>query len=68
MNIEPLKNVFKTIFPEQEPKEFQEHSLFIRYLVSRFSSGNVNLQLGRFSTKTTIEKRREQICNYHFID
>ena len=38
------------------------------FLVSKYTTGNVTLQLGYFSTAVDIKKRREAVCHYNFVD
>jgi len=68
MNIKLIIDAFKSIFSDtQEDNEYKSKDIS-RSLVASYTRGNVNLQLGRFSSVESIDRRREVICDYNFTD
>lgn len=59
---------FKEAFNTTHKETPQDIRLDTRPLVRKVTRGNVNLQLGRFSSELEIDKRRESVCKYKFID
>jgi len=68
MNIKSLKQAFHTRYNNTTPNFNRKIRDISRLLVSKYSSGNINLQSGRFSTETDINKRRDEVCDYRFAD
>jgi len=68
MNIKKLTEAFYTIHKTSNPNISTKKEQLSRSLISKYSCGNVNLQLGRFSTIDDIDKRRNNVCNYKFSD
>ena len=69
MNIKQIKDAFQMTTKEKTSRNFsQDRKTVKRSLVKKFSSGNVNLQLGRYSTESDIDKRRDSVCKYKFTD
>jgi hypothetical protein len=63
-----LKSAFKTIHQKPKKQTPQKQSSFVSVLIQKLSLGSVNLQLGRYASEDTLNKRRKDICNYKFID
>ncbi|GAB0056233.1 hypothetical protein SIID45300_00538 [Candidatus Magnetaquicoccaceae bacterium FCR-1] len=40
----------------------------IRALVATFSCGNLNLQMGRYTTAQDVEQIKTSMRDYHFVD
>jgi len=40
----------------------------IRNIVAKYARGNINLQFGRYSTTEQIDKRREAVCQFKYVD
>jgi hypothetical protein len=68
INIESLKSAFKTIHQKPKKQTPQKQSSFVSVLIQKLSLGNMNLQLGRYASEDTLNKRRKDICSYNFID
>jgi flagellar hook-basal body complex protein FliE len=68
INIESLKSAFKTIHQRSKEQTPQNQSSFVSVLIQKLSLGNMNLQLARYASEDTLNKRRKDICNYKFID
>jgi hypothetical protein len=61
-----FKRAFRTIHKNLPPDFSTQKSEIAQSVVLRQSSGNVNLQSGRFSTADDLDKRRKKICAYDF--
>jgi len=68
MNIKLIKEAFHIIYKGTAPDLREDQKSIVRPLVRKLSTGNVNLQLGRFSSERDIDKRRESVCNFNFVD
>jgi len=68
MNIKSLIESFTTIHSAVTTDFSVTNKRIVRSLVSKYSCGNTNLQLGRFSTEKEITNRKRQVCNYKFSD
>jgi len=69
MNIKRIKDAFQMTSKSKIAHDFPKNQKTAKpSLVKKFSTGNINLQLGRYSTERNIDERRENICKYKFID
>lgn len=68
MNMKSLKQAFQTIHNSSAPDLSSKKEEIARSLVPEHACGNVNLQLGRYSTDSDIDKRRREVCSYNFTD
>ena len=66
MNMKSLKQAFSTIHKGPAPDLSSKKKEIARSLVPAHACGNVNLQLGRYSTDSDIEKRRQEVCAFDF--
>ncbi len=55
-------NIFRE--PVNRDKRIEE---FTRFLVRKYSSGNISLRMGRYITKKEAQKRKETVLQYKFI-
>jgi hypothetical protein len=68
MNIKTLKLAFQSIHKDTAPDLSAKKEELSRSLIPKHSCGNVNLQLGRFSTTNDVDRRRDEVCGYNFTD
>ena len=68
MNIKLIKEAFHISDKGTAPNLNQDRKSIVRALVRKLATGNVNLQLGRYSSMRDIDERREKVCKYKFVD
>lgn len=66
MNMKSLKQAFHAVHKNSAPEFSSKKEEIARSLVPNYACGNVNLQLGRYTTDSDINKRRQEVCEYDF--
>lgn len=65
MNLKLIIEAFRTNSKQNPLGNYQKRKkITARSLVKRFATGNINLQLGRFSTEGDIDERRKKVSEY----
>ncbi len=68
MNIQKFKKAFSSNSCNELPNIAFKKRKIPRPLVAKLSRGNVNLQLERYSLESDIDRRRNIVCSYSYID
>lgn len=63
-----LQAAFRIIHKSAVPEFSSKKEEIARSLIPHYACGNVNLQLGRYSTDSDINKRRQEVCEYDFTN